>query len=501
MRFSSEEGHQFCRDLLKRCMPHDTHDYQLEAIGYLLDGKDVLCITATGTGKTDAFIRLMHVICKLSEDPPLCDTKRYPPNPAMLVICPTKSLEFDMAEKMTRASLTNIVINGDTVDEARKCGRDLFKEALSGISIVLLSPKQLRSAGFRMVLDHPKFINRLSMMAVDETHLLDLWGLSFRPAYTELGWMRAQLERHVPVFAVTATMQRDSEIRVTQFLGFHPGEHHVIRHSNLRHDVQIIFHTLLSGVGGIRFPELKWTISSGRKTLIFCPSIHMAFRVHSYLLEVAIDLVDRHARIRLCNSVNSAAHNQETLDLLCDSSTPLIVVSTALLTNGVDPPGVEDVIVVPQPSTADELLQDFGRANRTRMSQDARGIVYLTKDAVKSARKVISRVTKSRGRTAHQTAAMDVSMARLILAECKTSEIDSLYDNPAVDTPCTCDSCCETTPSPPRPASCNCSGCMPESPAMDPHPEGSQSVSTRRRLKRYLNKVLRTKAVVRLVAL
>ncbi|KAG0698523.1 P-loop containing nucleoside triphosphate hydrolase protein [Suillus ampliporus] len=280
-------------------MPHDTHDYQLEAIGYLLDGKDVLCITATGTGKTDAFIRLMHVICKLSEDPPLCNTKCYPPNPAMLVICPTKSLEFDMTLLMRHASV--------------------------GVT----SSKRLYPA---------------SALCCCRPSSFDLQGLSFRPAYTELGWMRARLETHVPVFAVTATMQRDSEIRVTRFLGFHPGEHHVIRRSNLRHDVQIIFRTLLSGVGGIRFPELKWTISSGRKTLIFCPSIHMAFRVQSYLLEVAIDLVDRHARIRLCNSVNSAAHNQETLDLLRDSSTPLIVASTALLTNGVDPPGVEDVI-------------------------------------------------------------------------------------------------------------------------------------------------------------
>ena len=35
-------------------MPSDTHDFQLEAIDHLLDGKDVLLVIATGSGKTDS---------------------------------------------------------------------------------------------------------------------------------------------------------------------------------------------------------------------------------------------------------------------------------------------------------------------------------------------------------------------------------------------------------------------------------------------------------------
>ncbi|KAG1768765.1 hypothetical protein EV702DRAFT_979282 [Suillus placidus] len=65
--FCSDEGRALCRKLLQETMPFDTHDYQLEVITHMLDGEDVLCTMATGSGKTDAFIRLMHVIIALSK--------------------------------------------------------------------------------------------------------------------------------------------------------------------------------------------------------------------------------------------------------------------------------------------------------------------------------------------------------------------------------------------------------------------------------------------------
>jgi ATP-dependent helicase YprA (DUF1998 family) len=93
-KFTSSEDEELCKTILKKVMPYDTHDYQLSAITHLLDGIDVLLVTATGTGKTDTFIRLMHVIRALSED--RMHTERFPRDPVMLVVCPTKALEYDM---------------------------------------------------------------------------------------------------------------------------------------------------------------------------------------------------------------------------------------------------------------------------------------------------------------------------------------------------------------------------------------------------------------------
>ena len=60
--FASEEGQRICRHLLLDLMPLDTHDFQLESIRHLLDGEDVLLVVAMGSGKTDMFIWLMHII-------------------------------------------------------------------------------------------------------------------------------------------------------------------------------------------------------------------------------------------------------------------------------------------------------------------------------------------------------------------------------------------------------------------------------------------------------
>jgi ATP-dependent helicase YprA (DUF1998 family) len=53
--------------------------------------------TATGAGKTGLFIMLMLVICAISHEPSLAlGPKKYPKDPAMIVVWPTKALEEDM---------------------------------------------------------------------------------------------------------------------------------------------------------------------------------------------------------------------------------------------------------------------------------------------------------------------------------------------------------------------------------------------------------------------
>ncbi|KAG1816333.1 uncharacterized protein BJ212DRAFT_1271739, partial [Suillus subaureus] len=74
--------------------------------------------------------------------------------------------------------------------------------------IILLSPEQLESSGFRTVMNIKAFATRLCIMVVDEAHLIDLWGLSIRPSYKKIGWIRSRARRHVPMFAVTATLQK-----------------------------------------------------------------------------------------------------------------------------------------------------------------------------------------------------------------------------------------------------------------------------------------------------
>jgi superfamily II DNA helicase RecQ len=123
---------------------------------------------------------------------------------------------------MTQAKLTNAVINQDTVAAARKVSNNnscLFKKVCEGTAIILLSPEQLESSGFRSVVDNKAFSACLYVMVVDDAHLIDLWGLSIRLSYKKIGWMRSRAGCHIPVLAVTATLQKKIRGRGPWILG------------------------------------------------------------------------------------------------------------------------------------------------------------------------------------------------------------------------------------------------------------------------------------------
>ena len=94
--FASNEGHVICWRILRQIMPTDTHNFQLEAIGHLLDGDDVLLVIATGSGKTNMFIRAMHLIQYLATHPHTLGNVIFPCDPAMVIVFPTKALEEEM---------------------------------------------------------------------------------------------------------------------------------------------------------------------------------------------------------------------------------------------------------------------------------------------------------------------------------------------------------------------------------------------------------------------
>jgi ATP-dependent helicase YprA (DUF1998 family) len=97
--FSSIEGWTLCRKILSERLPFCPHDYQLDGITAILDGKDLLAISATGSGKSGYIYMLMHTILAILERPSLCPAIEFPKNPAILVIYPTTALEEDQVSE------------------------------------------------------------------------------------------------------------------------------------------------------------------------------------------------------------------------------------------------------------------------------------------------------------------------------------------------------------------------------------------------------------------
>jgi hypothetical protein len=94
-KFSSPEGWHLCRRIIAQRLPYGPHDYQLSGITAVLDGIDMLAISATGSGKSAYIYMLMHIILGIVESPELCPMAKFPKDPAILVIYPTTALEED----------------------------------------------------------------------------------------------------------------------------------------------------------------------------------------------------------------------------------------------------------------------------------------------------------------------------------------------------------------------------------------------------------------------
>ena len=76
----------------------------------MLDGNNLLAISATGSGKSAYIYMLMHVILAILEDPTLCPTAKFLSNPAILAIYPTTALEEDQVLPLHTSNVVNILI-------------------------------------------------------------------------------------------------------------------------------------------------------------------------------------------------------------------------------------------------------------------------------------------------------------------------------------------------------------------------------------------------------
>ena len=404
---------------------------------------------------------------------------------------------------MKKCGLESLAINSDTTTMAKQSkGLDLFQDARREVTMILLSPEQLKSKSCERLLNDKEFGKRLCMVGVDEAHLINSWGSNFRKDFQQIGWTRSRLLNRVPTLAVTATLQvGEPTTQVCRTLGFQHGTHEIIRRSNLRADIRLLFRTFQSGLGGSCFPELDWVLSGRRRTLIFCATIALGYRVQRYFMHQASGDPDRNKRIRMFNALNHKSFNEATLTY-CHSGATQIVVATSILSVGIDAPTFDDVIVFGEPNDTDELLQEFGRL-RYRRAISPRGILYMTKNAAMKAAQVLAggdqrdtdhktRKVKNALRTS-QSDTMQLSMAKLILADCKVAQLDELYGNNPDEPPCSC-LVCQENPWPARLEECCCSGCQPED-VHKPEPRKLQHVMPRH----HLSKGAKETATMRLV--
>ncbi|KIM82710.1 hypothetical protein PILCRDRAFT_7622 [Piloderma croceum F 1598] len=92
----------------------------------MLNGQDVLCLNATGDGKS-TLIYLASIAWK---------------GMITLVVCPTNFLESDLVSSLQKKGMSTQAINDETLVIASLIGHDIWAEAKTGVyQVLLFSPE------------------------------------------------------------------------------------------------------------------------------------------------------------------------------------------------------------------------------------------------------------------------------------------------------------------------------------------------------------------------
>jgi len=312
-------------------------EYQWTAYNLIKSGKDVVIVSGTGTGKTEAFI--LPLISRLTVER----------DSIALVVYPTKALARDqylrIREYASRAGLRVEVYDGDTPEEVRR------RIYASPPEILITNPDMLHYAllyvdKFKAILPKVRFV------VLDDFHMYEgVFG-------THVHYVLRRLERfcrNVQYIATTATIGNPDEFAKLMF----------------RREVQVVY-----GVSGRRGPVkhvllktsrskikeavelVKLAIRHGKKGLVFADSHR--------LVELIKKLLDREGVGSLV-AVHRAGLTREERAEIEDKFREgklLFLVATPTLEIGIDIGSVDVAIMATMPPSYIRYLQRSGRVGR-----------------------------------------------------------------------------------------------------------------------------------------
>ncbi len=184
------------RDALRRHFHHDAfRTGQLEAIRECVDGRDVVVIMPTGSGKS---------ICYQLAAMLLPGTT--------LVVSPLIALMKDQTDALEALGIPATFINSSV--SATEMSLRLSGLTAGRYKLVYVAPERFRNERFQEALVHA----RIPLLAIDEAHCISQWGHDFRPDYLNLRQVASRLPG-VRIMAVTATATPDVRRDIVKQLG------------------------------------------------------------------------------------------------------------------------------------------------------------------------------------------------------------------------------------------------------------------------------------------
>jgi ATP-dependent DNA helicase RecQ len=308
--------------------------HQQTIIEDLISGQDAFVLMPTGGGKSLCYqIPALH-------------------RPGVgIVVSPLISLMKDQVDALQANGVAAACYNSS---QGAAAGREILAQLHAQLlDILYVSPERLVNGGF---LERLQSLD-IALFAIDEAHCVSQWGHDFRPEYAQLGMLRSQFHG-VPIVALTATADVQTQADIVQVLGLTTARRHItgFDRPNIRYSVlekHKPFEQLL------RFVEAR----PGQAGIVYALSRKRVEETTERLAARGIQALAYHAGLPA--PVRNAVQEKFLRDEL------QVVVATVAFGMGIDKPNVRFVVHYDLPKHIEGYYQETGRAGRDGLAADA----------------------------------------------------------------------------------------------------------------------------------
>lgn len=328
---------------------------QRQAIPALMEGRDLLGVAQTGTGKTAAFaLPSLHRLASAA----------YKPNPAscrMLVLSPTRELAAQIAENMRRYA-KHLPINVDCVFGGVPVGKQA-RRLVPGTDVLVATPGRLLD----LIDQRALTLKDVEIFVLDEAD--QMMDLGFIKPLTRIANMLPQKRQSL---FFSATMPKSIAELSGRFIK-NPVKVEVAPQATTAERVEQ-YGTFVNQAEkqALLTLSLRAGIASGEieKCLVFTRTKHGADRVVRHLAAAGINAAAIHGN-------KSQAQRTRALEGFRKGAVPVLV-ATDIAARGIDVTGVSHVFNFEIPNVAEQYVHRIGRT--ARAGADGIAISYVAPD-------------------------------------------------------------------------------------------------------------------------
>ncbi len=304
---------------------------QKKIIESVFKGKDNLVIMPTGGGKSICYQLPAILLPELT-----------------LVISPLIALMKDQVDGLNANGVPAAYLNSSQ-DEADK--QVIFQKIDSkAIKLLYVAPESLQ------FVDRFLHDGKVSLIAIDEAHCISSWGHDFRPAYTQLGYLKNRFPS-TPVLALTATADKATRNDICRQLNIPEAKKHVASfdRKNLSLEVK---------PGIKRFEQISEFLEQRKKEsgIIYCLSRKTTEELAAKLKTKGFKAEAYHA------GLDHLERSKIQDDFINDEKQ--IICATIAFGMGIDKSNIRWVIHYNMPKNLEGYYQEIGRAGRDGLESD-----------------------------------------------------------------------------------------------------------------------------------